>query len=190
MRGGWAENTLPECQWCRAKQPYPISIQQAATLLHRAHLHSLRSVWIQPAFQLWNCTVSGVARVKLSRMFTLIGTGLLAAKRRKSALSPVHYREVWFYHARLVILEGLCHGYPKPLKWLASQGPAPWHGKHLRICPVNTIDFTAACFSEQLVILYYLPASSRLIMNHVWRGKKWWLRGRFSPSSHSSQSPN
>lgn len=103
-------------------QPYPISIQQAATQLHRAHLHSLRSVWIQPAFQLWNCTVSGVARVKLSRMFTLIGTGLLAAKRWKSALSPVHYREGWFYHARLVILEGIMSWIPQASKMVGFSG--------------------------------------------------------------------
>lgn len=30
-----------------------------------------------------------------------------------------------------------------------------------------TIGFTAARFPEQLVILYYLSASSRLIMNHI-----------------------
>lgn len=43
------------------------------------------------------------------------------------------------------------------------------------------ISLTAASFPEQLVILYYLSASSRLITNHIWRGEKRCLKGRFAP---------
>lgn len=90
---------------------YPIPILQAAEC--RAHLHSLRSLWSQPGFQLWNSNVSRVARVKLSSMFTLIGTGAASSWKMEIFFKLTHFREVWFHQASAgSFLKAPCHGHP------------------------------------------------------------------------------